>query len=139
MLWLKAFHIIFVVCWFAGIFYLPRLFVNHATCTDPAVSEQLKGMEHRLYRFITPFAVIAVGIGLYMTVTAWEFYRGALWLHIKIALVAILVAYHFACGVFVRRFAEDRNTHGDLFFRIFNELPVLILFAVVILAVVKPF
>lgn len=137
--WLKAFHIIFMVCWFAGIFYLPRLFVNHAMVSDQAVRDQLKIMERKLYRFITPFAVFTIALGAWLILLNPAAYQSAGWLHLKIALVAVLAVYHAVCGHFVRRFAADENRRGHRFFRWFNEMPVLILFAVVILAVVKPF
>ncbi len=137
--WLKAFHIIFVVCWFAGIFYLPRLFVYHAQSDDAAVRAQLAVMERRLFLFVTPFAVISIALGVWMMVAYWPAYRGAGWLHAKIALVLLLVAHHVACGYYVKRFQRDLPTPGHVFFRWFNEMPVLLLFAIVILAVVKPF
>lgn len=139
LLWLKAFHIIFVVCWFAGLFYLPRLFVYHAQTTDPATRTQLALMERRLYRFVTPLGGLAIGFGLWMTALNWGYYLTAGWFHVKLALVVSLVIYHIACGRYVRAFAADRVAHGHVFFRWFNELPVLILFPVVILAVVRPF
>lgn len=136
MLWIKAFHIIFVVSWFAGLFYLPRLFVNHAMTTDAATLERLKLMERKLYRFMTPLAVLALALGFWL----WFGYgfRGG-WLHAKLALVIGLVGYHWYCGRLVKDFAEDRNVRSHVFYRWFNELPVLILAAVVILVVVKPF
>ncbi|MEW5943836.1 MAG: CopD family protein [Pseudomonadota bacterium] len=136
MLWVKAFHIIFVVSWFAGLFYLPRLFVNHAMVTDAATSERLKLMEHKLYRFMTPLAVLSLALGIWL----WLGYnfRGG-WLHAKLLLVAGLVGYHWYCGRLVKAFAEDRNSRSHVFYRWFNELPVLLLAAVVILVVVKPF
>ncbi len=136
MLWVKAFHIIFVVSWFAGLFYLPRLFVNHAMATEPAEIERLKLMEHKLYRFMAPLAVLALALGLWL----WLGYGiSGGWLHAKLALVALLVGYHLYCGKLVKTFAADRNTRSDKFYRVFNELPVLVLMAVTILVVVKPF
>lgn len=136
MLWVKAFHIIFVVSWFAGLFYLPRIFVNHAMATEPAEITRLKLMEHKLYRFITPIAWLALGFGIWL----WLGYgiTGA-WMHAKLTLVLILLAYHFYCGVLVKRFAADLNTRGHVFFRWFNEIPVIILIIIVILVTVKPF
>jgi putative membrane protein len=136
MLWVKAFHIIFVVSWFAGLFYLPRIFVNHAMATEPAEITRLKLMERKLYRFVTPIGALAVMFGLWLWF-GYGFSGG--WLHAKTALVALLVGYHFYCGHLVKMFAEDRNTRSHVFYRFFNEVPVLILVAVVILAVVKPF
>lgn len=136
MLWVKAFHIIFVVSWFAGLFYLPRLFVNHAMATEPAEIARLKLMEYKLYRFMTPIGVLALVFGTWLWL-GWDFHGG--WLHAKLALVALLVAYHLYCGKVVKDFAANRNIRGHVFYRWFNELPVLILTAVVILVVVKPF
>ena len=136
MLWIKAFHIIFVTSWFAGLFYLPRLFVNHAMAVDAATSERLKLMEQKLYRFMLPLAVSALGFGLWL----WLGYGiTGIWLHIKLALVLVLIAYHWYCGNLVEHFKHDRNTRSHLFYRWFNEFPVLLLTAVVILVVVKPF
>ncbi|MBA3695618.1 MAG: CopD family protein [Methylotenera sp.] len=136
MLWVKAFHIIFVTSWFAGLFYLPRLFVNHATATNVMVSEQLKIMEYRLYRFMLPLAVLAIGFGLWL----WLGYGiSGGWLHAKITLVAILMAYHIYCGKLIHDFKLDKNKRSHVWYRWFNELPVLLLFAIVILVEVKPF
>jgi protoporphyrinogen IX oxidase len=136
MLWVKAFHIIFVVSWFAGLFYLPRIFVNHAMATEPAEIARLKLMERKLYRFVTPIAWLALGLGLWL----WLGYgiTGG-WLYAKLLLVLVLVVYHYYCGKLVKQFAADRNTRGHVFYRWFNEIPVLVLMAVVILVTVKPF
>lgn len=136
MLWLKAFHIFFVVSWFAGLFYLPRIFVNHAMADEPAVRERFKLMERKLYRFVTPIGALAVITGLWLWF-GYGFSGG--WLHVKTALVTGLVVYHLYCGHLVQVFAADRNTRSHVWFRFFNEVPVLILLAVVILVVVKPF
>nr|WP_286234663.1 CopD family protein [Thalassotalea sediminis] len=139
ILWLKALHVSFMVAWFAGIFYLPRLFVNHAEATDSNVIEQLKGMEKRLLYFITPFALLTVTFGLLLIYSygiAW--FNTAIWLHIKVTLVLVLLAYHGYCFRLLYLFKHDKNTRSGRFYRIFNEIPVLILFAVVILAYVKP-
>lgn len=138
MLWIKALHLIFMVCWFAGIFYLPRLFVNHAMVTDTATRAQLAQMEHKLYRFVTPFMFLTIFFGIWLTSYNLEYYLSAPWFLIKVALVAGLVVYHFYCGRVVKRLADDSDQRSHVFFRFFNELPVLILFAVVILVVVKP-
>lgn len=135
-LWVKAFHIIFVVSWFAGLFYLPRLFVNHAMACEPAELARLKLMEGKLYRFMTPLGVLALILGLWLW---FGFGFSGTWLHIKVALVVVLIAYHLYCGHLVKEFAADRNQRSHIFYRWFNELPVLILTAVVILVVVKPF
>ncbi len=140
MLWVKAFHVIFMVAWFAGLFYLPRLFVNHAMAEEDAVRARLALMEAKLYRFITPWMVLTLGFGFWLLYEyAWAAYRHMGWLHLKLALVAGLVAYHFYCGKIVRDFAADRCHRSHVWFRWFNELPVLVLFSAVILAVVKPF
>lgn len=139
MLWLKAFHIIMVICWFAGLFYLPRLFVYHAQSDDAATRAQLAIMERRLYRFVTPLAGLAIFFGLWMMALNWDYYRHAGWLHAKLALVMLLIIYHGFCGYYVRAFAADKVHRNHIFFRYFNELPVLVLLPVVILAVVRPF
>jgi len=140
MLWVKALHIIFVVCWFAGLFYLPRLFVYHAMTTDAPGIERFKVMERKLYRGImTPCAVLAVAFGFWLLVDAWSILGRAGWLHAKLALVALLIGYHIYCGRVVAAFAADRNSHSHSFYRWFNEMPLLILFGAVILAVVRPF
>jgi putative membrane protein len=136
ILWIKAFHIIFVVSWFAGLFYLPRIFVNHAMATEKPEIERLKLMEHKLYRFMTPLGVLALALGLWL----WLGYGiSGGWMHAKLALVLLLVGYHLYCGHLVKVFAADQNTRSHKFYRLFNELPVLVLMAVTILVVVKPF
>lgn len=141
MLWIKSFHIIFVTSWFAGLFYLPRLFVNHAmvldsSAPDSTASERLKLMERKLYRFMLPLAILALGFGIWLWL-GYGFSGG--WMHAKLTLVAVLVAYHFYCGKLVNDFSRNKNRHHHIWYRWFNELPVLVLTAVVILAVVKPF
>ncbi|MCW8887864.1 MAG: protoporphyrinogen oxidase HemJ [Gammaproteobacteria bacterium] len=145
MLWIKAFHIISVVTWFAALFYLPRLFVYHAMTEaengDEASIERFKTMERKLYRGImNPSMIVATGLGLWLLYEyGWAAYSSMGWLHTKIALVVILIAYHLYCGRLMRAFAIDRNRHSHIFYRWFNEFPVIILITVVILAVVKPF
>ncbi len=140
MLWLKALHVIAVVCWFAGLFYLPRLFVYHAAAEDAVGRERFKVMERKLYRGIMwPSLVVTAVAGVWMLGLNWDYYRTQGWLHAKLALVVLLVAYHFACGHYLRAFAADRNTRSHVFFRVFNELPVLALVAIVILVIVRPF
>ena len=136
MLTLKAFHIVFVVSWFAGLFYLPRLFVNHAMVEDAATRERLTMMEMKLYRFMTPLGILAVGLGLWLWF-GYGFAGG--WLHVKTLLVVFLIAYHLYCGRLMRAFAEGRNTRSHVWYRYFNEIPVLVLFVVVFLVVLKPF
>lgn len=139
MLWLKAFHLIFVVCWFAGLFYLPRIFVYYAATEHDTVREQLALMARKLYRFVTPFMIIAIALGIAMVLQNPEYYLTAPWMWLKLAGVAFLVVYHFVCGHYVHLINDNRNQHNHVFYRFFNEVPVLFLFAIVILAVLKPF
>ncbi len=141
MLWVKAFHIVFMVTWFAGLFYLPRLFVYHSMCQDEPSNERFKIMERKLYfGIMTPGAVLTIALGLWMLIDyAWTAYSHNGWLHAKLFLVVLLVIYHGYCGKFVKDFKHDRNTRSHVFFRWFNEVPVVFLIAIVILAVVKPF
>jgi putative membrane protein len=139
MLWLKAFHIIFVVCWFAGLFYLPRIFVYYAASEHAVVRAQLAVMARRLYRFVTPFMVIAIALGLAMIAQNPDYYIASHWMWLKLAGVAVLVIYHIVCGRYVAAINDQRNQHGHVFYRVFNEVPVLFLFAIVLLAVLKPF
>jgi putative membrane protein len=137
MLWIKSFHLIFVVAWFAGLFYLPRLFVYHAQSSDPVSLERFQVMERKLYRGIMmPCMVLTLVFGAWL----WLGYgvRGG-WLHAKLALVAVLVAYHFWLGKLMRDFARQANRHSHVFYRWINELPLVLLAAIVILVVVKPF
>lgn len=136
MLWIKALHIIFVTSWFAGLFYLPRLFVNHAMANDQSSSDRLKLMEHKLYRFMTPLAFIALASGLWLWL---DFGVNGSWIHAKLTLVLGLIAYHVYCGKLVQDFKHDRNRRSHVYFRWFNEIPVLLLTAIVILVTVKPF
>ncbi|ENO89376.1 CopD family protein [Thauera linaloolentis] len=136
MLTIKALHIIFVVSWFAGLFYLPRLFVNHAMAEDAATRERLAMMEMKLYRFMTPLGILAVALGLWLWF-GYGFVGG--WLHAKTLLVVFLIVYHLYCGQLLRAFAEGRNTRSHVWFRVFNEIPVLVLVAVTFLVVLKPF
>lgn len=137
MLWIKSLHIIFMVTWFAALFYLPRLFVYHAMSEDQASIDRFKIMERKLYYGImTPGAVLTTIFGLWL----WLGYgfSGA-WLHIKLALVLVLIAYHLYCGHLLKQFKQDHNRHGHVFYRWFNEFPVLILFAIIFLVELKPF
>jgi putative membrane protein len=135
-LWIKAFHIVFIASWFAGLFYLPRIFVNLAQETNPAALERLLGMGRRLLRFTTMLAVPALLLGVWL----WLGYgiRGG-WLHAKLALVILVIGYHHACGSLLKKFERGVNTRSHKWFRVFNEVPVLLLIAIVILVVVKPF
>jgi putative membrane protein len=138
MLWLKAFHIVFVVTWFAGLFYLPRLFVYHAMATDPAVTDTLKVMERKLLVMTHIGGTLTWGFGLAL-IAKNPALLGMGWLHVKLLLVVVLTAYHFWCIGIVKTFARDANTRGHKWYRWFNEAPTLVLIAVVLLAVLKPF
>jgi putative membrane protein len=137
MPWIKSLHIIFVVAWFAGLFYLPRLFVYHAMSTDSASRDRFIVMERKLYRGImTPCMVLTIVFGLWL----WLGYGIAgTWLHVKLFLVALLVAYHFWLGKIARDFASGAPTRSHVFYRWINELPLVLLAGIVILVVVKPF
>ncbi len=139
MLWLKAFHIIFMVTWFAGLFYLPRLFVYHAMAEDTATRETLKVMERKLLVMMHLGGILTWIFGLAL-ILAWpQVYLSMGWLHVKLVLVLVLVAYHLWCWRMVRQFANDANTRGHVWYRWFNEVPVLFLIAIVLLAILKPF
>lgn len=139
-LWLKALHIVAIVCWFAGLFYLPRLFVYHAMSEDQLSRERFQTMERKLYRGImipSMIATLLFGIGM-IAMNPGLFATGG-WLHAKLALVIVLIGYHHLCGAQLKRFARDENNRSHVFYRWFNEFPVLLLLAIVILVVVKPF
>lgn len=137
MLWIKALHVVFMVTWFAGLFYLPRLFVYHAMSDDAVSIDRFKIMERKLfYGIMTPGAILTVAFGMWLWL-GYDFSGG--WLHAKLALVAVLLVYHVYCGKLLVAFKHDQNRHSHVFYRWLNEFPVLILFAVVILVVVKPF
>jgi putative membrane protein len=138
MLVVKSLHLIFVISWFAGLFYLPRIFVNLAMVAEDSTAERerLLLMAAKLYRFMLPLAVLALGFGFWL----WLGYGfGGGWLHAKLTLVVVLVAYHFWCGRLLKRFREQDQARGHVWFRWFNELPVLVLAAIVFLVVLKPF
>jgi putative membrane protein len=135
-LWIKAFHLIFVASWFAGLFYLPRIYVNLAQESNPAASERLLGMARRLYRFTTMLAVPALVLGAWLMI-GYGIKGG--WLHAKLALVLLVIGYHHACGSLLKKFERGVNTRSHKWFRVFNEVPVLLLIAIVILVIVKPF
>jgi putative membrane protein len=138
MLWVKALHIVFVTSWFAGLFYLPRIFVNLAMESEPASRARLLLMARKLLRFTTMLAVPAVIFGLWLF-AGYGIGKGAGWMHVKLALVVLVIGYHHGCGVLLKRFETNSNRRGDRWFRWFNEVPVLLLLAIVILVVVKPF
>jgi len=139
-LWLKALHIIAVVCWFAGLFYLPRLFVYHAMSEDSASRERFCIMERKLYRGIMiPSMIATLVFGIWMLALSPGLFATGAWLHLKLTLVVLLIGYHHACGAMLKKFARGENSRGHVFYRWFNEVPVLFLLAIVILVVVKPF
>jgi putative membrane protein len=138
MLWLKAFHIVFVVTWFAGLFYLPRLYVYHATTQDPEGSERFKVMEKRLFTMMTIGALLTAVFGVSMIVMTPAYLEFG-WLHAKLTLVLGLLIYHFWCYRLLIAFRENRNRHSQHWYRLFNEVPTLFLIAIVVLVVVKPF
>ena len=141
MLWVKTFHVFFVIAWFAGLFYLPRIYVNLAQVDrlgSPAEHQRLLGMARRLYRFTLPFMVLAIALGMVLWL-GFGIGRGAGWIHAKFTLVLLLAGYHGYCGRLLRGFERGGNTRSSLWFRVFNELPVLVLFAVLALVTVKPF
>lgn len=138
-LWIKAFHIIAVVCWFAGLFYLPRLFVYHAMSSDSISQERFTIMERKLYRGIMhPSLVAALLLGISMLYMNPALLKAG-WMHVKLTLVALLIIYHFYLGAKYKRFAQGENQKSHVFYRWFNELPVLFLVAIVLLAILKPF
>lgn len=138
MLWVQGFHVIFMVCWFAGLFYLPRLFVYYAQSEDATTKATLATMSRKLFKFVTPFMLLTVAFGLWRLSYQWDYYLSASWMHAKLARVAFLVAYHIQCGIYTGRInrGEDNKTH--VFYRFFNEVPVLFLFAIVLLVYVRP-
>lgn len=140
-MWLKAFHLIFMVTWFAGLFYLPRLFVYHAMAADTVSRERFKIMEHKLFfGIMTPAMLLTLGVGAAMLATyAWEAYGHSLWLHIKLGLIALLVGYQALCYLWMQDFKHERNRHSHVFYRWINEIPVVFLFAIILLTSLKPF
>ena len=139
MLWIQAFHVIFMVSWFAGLFYLPRILVYYAQSDDPTTKQTLAVMARKLYRFVTPFLVFTLAFGIWRLTYQWDYYLSSGWMHLKLLCVAFLVGYHIQCGIYVGRVnrGEDSKTH--VFYRFFNEVPVLFLFAIVILVYTRPF
>ncbi|MGZ3181176.1 MAG: CopD family protein [Telluria sp.] len=136
MLWIKAFHIVFVTSWFAGLFYLPRIFVNLAMENETVATARLLIMARKLYRFMGMLSVPAIGFGLWL-VMAYGF--AGKWLGAKLVLVALVLGYHHACGSLLKKFENGKNARSHTFYRWFNEVPVLLLIGIVILVVVKPF
>ena len=138
LLWIKALHVFFMVAWMSGLFYLPRLMVYHAQSDVQAVKDQFKIMEKRLWFFVTPFAVLTLVFGIWLIILyGKDWFVAAKWLHIKLSLVTILYAYHGYLFVLVQKFSKDENTHSSRFYRFLNEAPVLIVFVIIVLAIVK--
>ena len=140
MLWLKALHLIFMVTWFAGLFYLPRLFVYHAMAEDETSVERFKVMERKLFfGIMTPGGVLTLVFGLWLMASGWAAYGSMGWLHAKLAVIVLMVGYHGWCLKLVKDFRTDQNRHSHVWYRWFNEVPVLFLVAVILLATLKPF
>ena len=139
MLWVKAFHVIAMVAWFAGLFYLPRLFVYHADTHDKISLTRFKIMERRLYYGITwPAALLTTGLGLWLLMAMPLYYQKATWMHVKLGLVVLLWGYHLLCGHFTQKFKQNKNTRTSFFYRMFNEVPTVFLILIIILVIVKP-
>ena len=124
--WIKALHIIFVITWFAGLFYLPRLFVHHTQTNDAACNERFKIMEHKLYRFTTPSMALTIVLGILLVISNWSAYASSGWFYAKLALIILLIMYHIWCVKIVKVFANDSNTKSHIWYRWFNEAPVLL-------------
>jgi len=139
MEWIKVLHIMMFTSWFAGLFYLPRLFVNHAMTDNEAVHQQLAIMEHKLYRFVTPMMWLTVITGSIMAYDQWNYFGNQLWFGLKVTTVLLLMVYHFYCGHLVKVFAQSKNVRDHVFYRFFNEIPVFALVAVLIFVIVRPF
>jgi putative membrane protein len=139
MLWIKALHIVFVTAWFAGLFYLPRILVNLAMENDANARTRLLTMARKLYRFMSPLSGLALAFGLWLWLAYFKEGITGAWLHVKLALVVVLIGYHHACGSLLTKFEQGRNTRSHVWYRWFNEVPVILLLLVVILVVVKPF
>ena len=137
MLWIKALHLSFMVTWFAGLFYLPRLFVYHAMSEDQASIDRFKIMERKLFfGIMTPGLILTLVFGIWMLLLGH--YLDQLWIQIKLGLIAVLIIYHIHCGKLLLDFKYDRNTHSHVYYRWYNEIPVLFLFAIIFLAVLRP-
>jgi putative membrane protein len=138
MLWIKSLHIVLVASWFAGLFYLPRIFVNLAMETEPAAVARLLAMARKLFRFMTFIAVPALACGLWLLLVV-GIGRGQGWMHAKLGIVMLIIIYHAYCGILLGRFQRGENTRSDKWYRMFNELPVLGLLGATLLVVIKPF
>lgn len=138
MLWVKTFHIVMVTSWFAGLFYLPRIYVNLAQETNEQAHERLLGMAARLYRFMTPLAALAIALGLWL-LFGYGLGSGQGWMHAKLTAVIVLIVYHLQCGRVLRTFQARNNTRSHRYYRWFNEIPVLLLLLITALVIVRPF
>ncbi len=140
MAWVRAFHIISMVAWFAGLFYLPRLYVYHSTTTDEVSLVRFKIMERRLYwGIMAPAAVLTIGFGAWLLGANWTYYMSQGWMHAKLLLVLLLVVYQILCGIWMKQFQHDKNQHSQKFYRWINEIPTVFLILIVILVIVRPF
>ena len=140
ILYVKALHVVFMVTWFAAIFYLPRLFVYHSMTTDAATIERFKVMERKLAVMMDIGATLTLVFGFWLLFSyGWHEYHAKGWLHVKLTMVALLLGYHVWCRILVRAFRNDRNTHSHRWYRVFNEVPVVLLLVIVIMVVVRPF
>lgn len=141
MHWITAFHTIFVIAWFAGLFYLPRLFVYHSQCQDePASNTRFKVMEHKLYRYImTPAGLLATAFGIILLNAHWQTYLSHDWMNVKLLCVLLLWGFQGYCGRIIRAFKHDKQLHTEKFYRWFNEIPTVLLIVIVVMVVVKPF
>ncbi len=139
MLWIKALHLVFGISWFAGLFYLPRLFVYLADCEHEETRQQLLLMARRLYRFSLLLMVLSLVFGLWLVLLNSSVYMQAGWFHAKLTLLVLLIGYHHVCARFLRQFEQGDNQRDARFYRVFNEVPALLLLAIVVLAVVQPF
>ena len=139
MLWVQALHVIFMVCWFAGLFYLPRIFVYYAQSDDVTTQRTLATMARKLFKFVTPFMVLTIIFGLWRLSFQWEYYLSSSWMQLKLLGVAFLIAYHVQCGIYMGRINRGEDNKSHVFYRFFNEAPVLVLFAIVGLVYLRPF
>ena len=139
MLWVQALHVIFMVCWFAGLFYLPRIFVYYAQADDENTQRTLATMARKLFKFVTPFMVLTVIFGLWRLSYQMDYYLASTWMQLKLGGVALLIAYHVQCGIYMGRINRGEDDKSHVFYRFFNEAPVLVLFAIVGLVYLRPF
>ena len=138
MLWIQGLHVVFVVTWFAGLFYLPRIFVYYAQAEDDTTKTTLAVMARKLYNFVTPLMMLAVALGLWRLSFALDYYLSSLWMQLKLAGVVCLLIYHVQCGRYVKLINGGDNSKSHVFYRFFNEVPVLFLFAIVLLVYIRP-